>query len=52
MLKGTFRVEGAQLKGRMLGALISRRAAHVDAAFDYLLRFRLRHEFAGCITRS
>ena len=52
MFKEVFPVEGARLEGRMLAPPISGRPAHVGAALDYLLRFRLQREFAGCVTRS
>ena len=52
MFKEVFPVEGARLDGRMLAPPISGRPAHVGAALDYLLRFRLQREFGGCVTRS
>ena len=51
MFKEAFPVEGVRLEGRMLAPPISGRPNLVGAAFDYLLRFRLEREFAGCVTR-
>lgn len=51
MFKEAFPVERVRLRGPMLAPPISRRPALVGTAFDYLLRFRLQREFAGCTTQ-
>jgi len=51
MFKEAFPVERVRLRGPMLAPPISGRPALVGTAFDYLLRFRLRREFARCITQ-
>ena len=52
MLREAFPVERVRLRSHILASAISGRPSIVGAAFDYLLRFKLEHEFAGCITRS